>query len=106
MSKFDSPRDEVLHLLTVEGWANESDGDVQSPTGWFARISNSSAELNEIRDAFKSEVWRSFDWASILGHWMVVEGSDGVVHVGEYLNEAAVMFAFQELQFKFGEYDA
>jgi hypothetical protein len=46
--KYASTRDVMLHLMATEMWAHASSGEKTAPTGWFARMSNSSLELEEI----------------------------------------------------------
>lgn len=88
--KYDSPRDEVLHLLCTWEWANESDGNVEAPTGYFWRIGITEAELPEITDVLRSCTDERpildtlLDPAllrSLIGSYLVTEDTEGFVHV-------------------------
>lgn len=86
--KFNSARDELLYRLAVEGWANETSGDVQSRTGWFARISNAVDELGEIRSGFEDDIVHlgAAALAASEGHFLLVEDGQGFVDVTSYEN--------------------
>jgi hypothetical protein len=103
MSKFDSPRDELLYAMTLDGWANESSGDVESPTGFFARISNADNEIAEIRDAFPEES-AGISNASIVGHFLCLENSQGLWSVIEYESAYLLERTYQEIDRAYGEW--
>lgn len=86
MSKFDSPRDERLHYLTLEGWGNQSDGNVECPVGWFCLITIDNTELPEIKDAFRDNPYLQGDdvWAELIGNFIVRENNQGFVTVESY----------------------
>lgn len=105
--KFDSPRDAVLHAMATQGWCNESSGEVDSPTHWFARVSNERAELVEIEQAFSDDVYLvgvEFDWDAIIGHYLVTEDSQGFAYVTQYDNEADLIAAFRALDATYSEW--
>lgn len=78
---YSSPRDEVLHHLSLEGWANQSSGETASTTGYFARISNSEAELQELTTNFGVAIQSAglADPSALIGHYLRVETDDGFV---------------------------
>lgn len=100
---FDSARDELLHAMSLEGWANASSGDVECPTGFFARISNDSREIPEIRDAFPTES-AGISNADIRGHFLCVENSQGFWYVTRYDNARALVQAYNALEAEYSEW--
>lgn len=105
--KFSSARDEMLWTMTFEGWANESGGTVESPVGYFARVSNSAEEIREIQDAFSDSLPEDFtDWNSIIGHFLLREDSNGFVYVDKYPTEAALIERYRQLESNFAEWES
>lgn len=97
--KFESYRDEKLHEFSLHGWANASSGDVQSPVGWFARISISIDELPEIVEAFEGHYsGEGFqELKPLLGHFLLGEDCEGSVSVTQFETEAELVRAYEEL---------
>lgn len=98
--KFDCVRDEVLHLMSLEGWANESDGNVESITGFFARISNDENEIIEIIDGFAKEAFEidpNFDMSELLGFFLLEENEMGFVYVTEFNTQRELIERYTEL---------
>jgi len=79
--KYASPRDEALHIMCRDGWANASSGHVESPTGYFSRVSNSVDEMAEIMSAFEEF---DYDHINVVGNFFVVENAQGAVAVSEF----------------------
>jgi hypothetical protein len=102
-----TPLEAVLQAMISEGWANESDGNVDSPTGHFARVSNSESELPEVVDAFEDVIttYGMDDTRELIGHFLVVEDSQGFVHISAYDNPIDLTRDFQELQDAFAKWD-
>lgn len=107
MSKYDSNRDDALHFLCTSGWANSSFGDVAAPTGYTWRITNAPVDVAEVNTEFGSLME---DWDgeltqdvrdAIVGHFLVVEDSNGLVHVWCYQseNELIATFSAREISF-------
>lgn len=88
LGKYDSDRDAVLNMLTVSGWANQSTGDVEAPTGFVALVIVHPVELSEIEEAFsadvENEIEEGFSWDSIIGNFLLSENSQGFVTVTEF----------------------
>lgn len=108
MSKFDSVRDEILYLMTLELWANESDGNVEAITGWFARVSNSLEDIVSLVDAFGTEAFAldpNFDFSELVGHFLIQENSQGFVYVTQYATEAELVTAYRDLETLFSQWD-
>lgn len=97
MPMHDSPRDQVLHAMAQQGWANESDGNVEAPTGWFCRISNALDDVVSIIDAFGLEALEidpNFDFSEVIGHFLLVEDDQGFISVFEFESEWHAANAF------------
>jgi len=103
MSKFDSARDELFYVMTLEGWANESSGSVECPTGFFARISNSQAEIAEIRQAFTEES-RAVSDNEIIGHFLCTENDQGFWYVEEFDTESELLAAYNRLDATYSDW--
>lgn len=111
MSKYDCARDEVLDAMVTEGWANQSDGNVEAPTGHFAMVCNSEAELDEVVHAF-DEVITSLDLgplrddSQLVGNYIVRTNNQGFVSVEEFETPSLCESAYAELQSAFYEWDS
>lgn len=115
LGKFSSDRDSALHYLCTSDWANGSFGDVEAPTGYVWRISNTWEECKPEAMDFTSvlEDWLEAnpeveDTAefrrSLVGHYLVQEGSNGLVHVQRFTHESALKARFEQLQEQFSEW--
>ncbi|QIN94564.1 hypothetical protein PP460_gp012 [Streptomyces phage Muntaha] len=101
--KFDSQRDELFYVMTLDGWANESSGNVECPTGFFARISNEPREVAEIRDAFPTET-KGLSNADIVGHFLCQENEQGFWYVREFDNPRELLTTYQALEAEYAEW--
>lgn len=98
IGKFARPRDEVLDAMVHGGWSNESSGSPLSPTGHFARVSNSEAELPELLDAFEAEIADTgIEPQELIGHFLVVTLDHGECYVREYSEEELLKYDFRRL---------
>lgn len=107
MPMHDSPRDQVLHAMTREGWASESDGDTESPTGYFSRISNNMADIVSIIDAFAGDAFEiapDFDFSELVGHFLLVENDQGQIFVTAYNSEKELRNAYMDLVVAYCDY--
>lgn len=98
--KFDSSRDELLYLMAISGWFEESSGDTQASTGWFARMSNLPEEMPSVSEAFSDEA-RELDYPSfdeLQGHFLIVEDGEGFVHVTTYESQHELVADFRVRQ--------
>lgn len=92
--KFDSARDEALYQMTLEGWANQLDGNVEAPTGWFALIVNEPADMLEIMQGFDfNESLRE----PLTGYFILIENDQGFVTVESFDNELAAAAQYTAL---------
>jgi hypothetical protein len=99
----------LFGAMVAGGWATVSDGDVESPTGHFARVHNATDELGEIRDAFADTIEMYGDPGDdkIVGDFIVIEDSRGFVHITRYDNASDTIDAYDALQDQYGAwYDA
>ncbi|WOI85952.1 hypothetical protein [Rhodococcus qingshengii] len=95
--RYRTPRDEVLHSMADNGWANESAGDVASSHGWFARISNEPADIHELSQVFDVDIYRTgIDPQALVGHYLLVETSEQVTVI-PYATEVAVRDEYRKL---------
>lgn len=99
LGKFSTLRDEYLHGMCVEGWANESTGDVSAPTGYVWLLSNSPAEMPEIIGAFGPAP------LGTVGHFLVIEDDMGFVHVNEYDENRGAKYDFRALEAQYAAWD-
>lgn len=92
LGKYDTLRDEYLHGMCLEGWANESFGDVAAPTGYVWLVSNSTAEMAEIVGVFGLAPYGT------VGHFLVTENDQGFVRVTEYEENRGAKYDFRCLE--------
>lgn len=102
---FLSDRAELMYLMSCEGWADQSSGDMHAPTGWFARISNAHNEIPGLVDAFNHdlELFR-IRAESLIGHWLLRETSDGSIRVLRFDSEQEARDAYNDLHRRYGEW--
>lgn len=102
--KFGNHVDEALYEMSLEGWGNESSGDVEAPTGWFARISITAEELDEVVQAFEERLAEiGLDGnSSLIGHWLLREDDQGFVEAEEFDSEGELQSAYAELDQAYG----
>lgn len=116
LGKYSSARDSILHFLCVGMWSNDSTGDVESPTGYVWRISNNWEEVKPINMEINSVLEEWFTENSevtdspelrleLVGHFLVVEDSNGFISVHEYATKSLVLSAFESLEGIFNEWN-
>lgn len=98
-----TPFESVVQAIITAGWSNQSDGDVDAPTGHFAivEVPALDKELADMVDALLDTV----DGEEVValctaerGHYMVVETSEGQVHITGPFKEAPAKFWFLSMQ--------
>lgn len=104
LGKYDSDRDNILHFMCMSEWSNEFFGDVEAPTGYVWRISNTFDEVSPDNTEFNSLVETSvalYDIedspefrSSLVGHFLVYEDSSGFVSVLKAPSEQALITQF------------
>lgn len=83
--------------IVTAGWANMSDGSVESPVGHFAAVSIEPAEVTELVEA----VFEDQQPTIYPGEYLVREDSDGNTELTEWLSFDALMRVFKSLQCEF-----
>lgn len=116
LGKYSSARDSILHYLCTSEWANESFGDVESPTGYVWRISNTlddvlgNTEIDSILEPWFEENNEVTDSRSLrrelVGHYLVSEDSNGLVFITEYPSQYLLIQAFNSIREVFDAWDA
>lgn len=81
--------------IVTAGWANMSDGHVESPVGYFSLVTIEPNELASLADA----VFDGEETPTIYpGAYLVVEDSGGNTTLNEYLSNNGALRAFKALQ--------
>jgi hypothetical protein len=80
---------ELLHQATVEGWGNDSAGDLDQDGFHANLLIVEPAEQPELTDAFDREV--------PIGNWVLTEDEQGFVTVDQYQTPQAARQAFTQL---------
>lgn len=99
-TRFASIRDEVLYRLSTSEWDCASSGSTDSPSGWFAKISNSTHELGDLQDAL-GESFESLgiaDPVELVGHFLLLEDYQGFVTVNQFANEDQLSGVYDVLE--------
>ena len=81
---------ELLHQLTLDGWANDSTGDVDHDGFHASLVIVEPAEQPELTDAFDQPI--------PAGSWLLVEDEQGFVTLERYPTPLAARQAFTRLQ--------
>jgi excisionase family DNA binding protein len=81
---------ELLHQVSLDGWANDSTGDVTQDSV--------HASLLIVEPAEQQELTYAFDQAIPPGNWVLVEDEQGFVTLDEYPSAQAARHAFTHLQ--------
>jgi hypothetical protein len=116
LGKYSSARDDILHWLCMNDWANGSFGDVEAPTGYVYRISNFEHDVAQPNNEFNSLIDGWFEEnqevtdspelrAQLVGFFLVLEDSNGFVHVRTYDTEALALEAFHAYRDVFEAWD-
>lgn len=91
--QINTPLARTFRAIVTAGWANESDGNVEAPTGHFAYVTIEENEVSDVLDAIGFDE----DFAPIFpGAFIVMEDSDGNTELIEFSSNA--LAAFRALQ--------
>lgn len=76
----------LFQAMVTDGWFTASSGDVEAPSGAYAYVTNTYAEVASILDAFEdtTAVYGVPADAEIVGSFVVVEDSQGFVSIERY----------------------
>ena len=79
----DTALESLFKAMMSEGWFINSDGNVDSPQGYFGYVTNTEAELSEIYDAFSDvvEVYGVPATEDIVGSFYASIDSNGIIHI-------------------------
>jgi hypothetical protein len=80
---------ELLHEVTLEGWGNDSVGDVDQDGFHASLLIIEPAEQSELTDAFDHDI--------PVGNWIVTEDQQGFVSLEQYPSPQAARQAFTQL---------
>lgn len=112
IGKYSSARDSVLHFMCLQDWANESFGDVATFGCYVWRISNTaqdvSADNGEIvslleQDSYGVQLTPELS-AALTGHFLVREDSNGLVSVGRFATESALLRHYAALESTYNDF--
>lgn len=92
----------ALSYMCANGWANESSGDLQSPMGYFSRVTNEPAEIEEIAQMITQPQVMDFD--ELIGHFMVQRYRGGEVIATRYSRQRDLLAAYRLLQREFKQW--
>ncbi|AQP30918.1 hypothetical protein PBI_TAKODA_59 [Rhodococcus phage Takoda] len=89
----------LLEAMIMESWDEEWGGDVDAPTGCYARLSIQESDLSEIGKAFHDILSEedSFDLSSLIGQWIYRKNDQGIPFPELYTTEAEAIARFQAL---------
>jgi hypothetical protein len=107
-AKFDGdPIREFLWMISMHTGADETSGNSEAPTGWFARFSIDFSELDSLAENFAEEVELSglTDIRAVVGHWLITENDQGAVFIESFDTEEALKARFDELDAEYSEWD-
>jgi hypothetical protein len=79
----DTAQEALFKAMLNEGWFIASDGDVESPTGYFGYVANRENELAEIREAFSDtlDAYGPVADEDLIGAWIASIASTGVISI-------------------------
>jgi hypothetical protein len=115
LGKYGTDRDNILHYMATSDWAMGSFGDVEAPTGYVWKMSNNPADVQVSNTELTSliedqiELYSIEDGpefrASLVGHFLIAEDSNGFVSVAEYASAELLQQAYDSLEAIFSEWD-
>lgn len=116
LGKYSSARDSLLHFMCINGWQNDSDGNVEAPTGYFYELVNGPADVNprntEVSSLFEEwfnqnpEVTDSEELRSeLIGLFIVTEDNQGFVTVEEFDDPQGLAQRWLSLQEALNEWE-
>ncbi|AOT23625.1 hypothetical protein SEA_HARLEQUIN_59 [Rhodococcus phage Harlequin] len=90
----------LLEAMIMESWDEEWGGDVDAPTGSYARLSIRESELSDIGKAFHEILTdeESFDLFGLVGEWVYRKNDQGIPLPELYTTEAEAIARFEELE--------
>jgi hypothetical protein len=114
LGKYDNEWEDVLHYLCQNGWANESTGNVEAPSGYVWRISNDwesvkpeNGEFNSLMEEWfeQNDVEDSEEFRrALVGHFIVREDNNGLVFLQSFKTEQEMLDAYAKYELDFSEW--
>lgn len=89
--------------IVTGGWANESDGNVEAPTGHFALVVINENDLPSFTDLFEQPEFDGLD-VPVFGNYVFLEDSDGNGHLYKFLTAFWADKFFRDLEREFSQW--
>lgn len=89
----------LFEALVNSGWADDANGDVEAPSGYYAMISTTAEEVSTVLSEF-SDVLGVYGQPSpedITGFFLIRQDSQGFTYVDRYDSREQLQAAFREL---------
>lgn len=101
----DTLQEALFRAMLNDGWFTDSDGNVESPTGYFGYVVNSDSDWNEVASVFEETIAAYGDtdaspetvarWVAnnFVGVYSAYINSDGIIHIykhGDYVRTPGV----------------
>src|SRR5213595_1255559 len=112
LGKYSNEFEDALHYLCTSEWSNESFGNVEAPTGYVWRISNTWEEVKPENGEFNSLMAEWFEQnpsfedseefrRGLVGHFLVWEDNNGLVFLASFSTEKELLAEFQRMENEF-----
>lgn len=98
--------DTAFKAIVAAGWAMKSDGNVEAPTGYFAKIPISKEELPELMDAVFGHVDDPDEVTIEPGYYVTKENSDGIIWIWKYNAKFLMDSHYASLEREYAEWSA
>lgn len=99
----DTPLEALFRAMMNDLWFTKTDGAVDSFTGYFGYVTNTQAELKEIREAFSEviDMYGDPKDEDLIGSFLVVIDSNGGIHIRRFGSDdfAKAEFAIYERKY-------
>lgn len=100
-SKYDSLRDEYLHVIGPDYW-DEWSGDSEAPTGWFALVINTPESATALAEA--GEIYGLSPVKGIIGNFVLAGDDRGFCYVSEFETEELARSAYAMGELAYSEW--
>lgn len=102
----DTPLQALFRAMMNDGWFTKTDGDVDSFTGYFGYMTNTQAELKEIREAFSEiiQMYGNPKDEDLIGSFLVVIDSNGSIHIRRFASDDSAKSEFAIYEKKYAEW--
>lgn len=96
--------DNAFKAIISAGWANQSDGNVEAPTGFFSII-DMSTERDMLREVLAESALDDALGQIEPSWYLTMENNQGILYYAQAKDEAAAQEWFKSLCEKFYEWD-